>query len=92
MSEEDEWESAADNFQVNLTISHDKDEEDEWENGVDEFVVSGTEIKSQVAGLPTIRCCPKYISSARIQTLSNTAWYHGNLHSLCQWRTWISWI
>jgi hypothetical protein len=48
--DEDEWESAADNFQVNLKVSIQRDDEDEWENSVDEFVVSGTEIKTQIAG------------------------------------------
>ena len=48
--EEDEWEAAADNFQVKPTASSKSNNEDQWDGAADDFTVSSLEIQSHVAG------------------------------------------
>jgi hypothetical protein len=95
--DEDEWESAADNFQVNLKVSIQRDDEDEWENSVDEFVVSGTEIKAQIAGssidyphgelnvavLSAVILCSKYTGICTVSALSLTRIHYSRGLGLC---------
>jgi hypothetical protein len=47
--DEDEWESAADNFQVKVSIKENENFDDEWEGGTDGFFAT-SEIKNHLAG------------------------------------------
>ena len=50
--EEDEWESAAENFQVKVSIKEQDNFDDEWEGGTDGFFAT-SDIKNHLAGADT---------------------------------------
>ena len=49
--EEDEWESAADNFQIKVSTKDHDTLDDEWEGGTDGFFAT-SDVKNHLAGAP----------------------------------------
>ncbi len=47
--EEDEWESAADNFQIKVSTKDHDTFDDEWEGGTDGFFAT-SDVKNHLAG------------------------------------------